>query len=214
MSNKKAILNVLCPGDSSSKIIRYFKILGLCEKCNFITFSLSNPDKYNKNKTYEYIKQFIPDDFSSIVILDSIYFGTTIGMILDTMQLMIDSDIKLNTKSNNDMINNIKNELYDELKNNKKTNKMYILNIYEYMDLNLEETLFIAEHDNTRCIIGNPEHDNVTNDSNYDTLYCDYFVYVMVLSSIHNDWYDEYLKYKNHWYNEYLKYKNILMINN
>ena len=188
------ILNVLCPGDSASKIVKFFQILKKCPKCNFILFSFSRPDHYNKTKTYEYLQNFIPNDFDSIVILDSVCKGNTINMILDTMELMVkssNSSNSSNTKSNNIVIHNIRKELDHQFKSS-KINYKHILNLYDYANISyLEDILFVSEQYGIRCVPHNSTHSIGRNNEKHDIFSCNYFVYVMVLSFLHIDWYHE-----------------------
>jgi hypothetical protein len=171
-NNKKLI--VLCPGDSPYKFLRFFQLLSKCTFCDFISFPFSTPDKYDKEHTYEYLKEYIPDNYDNLVIMDSISKGTTIKMIIDSLKLKNETNKNKPFYENNNLIieeiekelqqkiiqnKNIKYVIFEPTKENFDCSKNnYIINLYSYINLQLEDFLFAAERDFVRCVSENPGH--------------------------------------------------------
>lgn len=189
-SRKLDNLYVLCPGDSPFKFVAYFTILEKCKFCKFISFPFSRPEKYNEkntsdysnkftqsnftnifimDSTFDYLDKFIPSDFTNIVIMDSIWKGDTINIIINSMEkknnLEKNNDIK---KNNEIIINDIKQELIYKLENIIK-NK-YIINLYNFIKLELEEILFVSEKENLRCLESHKDHSNNINIKKYENI--------------------------------------------
>lgn len=205
--SKNIKLNVICPGDSPVKIIRYLEKLNLCPNCNFINFSLSR-SMVNEN-TYNYIGDFIPDNYCNIVILDLIDSGYTLTMIYNAMKDKISKNKKLNNEENklclqqigicfsNYIIKiypNLKNKISDELKINRSIyqimdekycslNFKFLLNILDYWGWRKSGIFAWAENYNARCIVKNEEHIKLNDDfiKNINTFGCDFFIYLMIL---------------------------------
>jgi hypothetical protein len=172
-SRKLNKLYVLCPGDSPFKFYAYFKLLERCKFCEFVSFPFSRSKNYNKKYTFEYLDKFLRSDFINIVIIDSILKGETINMIIDSME--IKNNLENNNKiknNNNEIISCIKEELDNKLINvleNVGKNK-YIINLYYFIPLQLEETLFVSEKENLRCLESYENHFNIIEEDKYDDI--------------------------------------------
>ncbi len=162
-------LYVICPGDSPFKFYAYFILLEKCNFCKFISFPFSRTKNYNKEITYNYLDKFIPSNFKNIVIMDSICKGQTINMLIDSMEIKNNLEVNNELKNNNKkIINDIKEELINKLEN-KQENK-YIINLYDFINMNLEETLFVSEIENLRCLEPNPDHSSTIQEDKYDDI--------------------------------------------
>lgn len=171
-SRKLNELYVLCPGDSPFKFYAYFSLLEKCKFCKFISFPFSRPKSYDKHTTYEYLNRFLPNDYSNIVIMDSIDRGETMNMIIDSMEIknsLIEN--KQINKNNSQIIEKIKISLknfldkktdYDTQDNpvikNVNCENKYIINLYNFINLSMEETLFVSEKENVRCLESYSNH--------------------------------------------------------
>ena len=196
-------LYILCPGDSSYKIVKYFEKLSLCKFCEFAIFPFSRPYKneYNPETTFRYLKKYIPDDYSNLVILDSVYFGTTIKMILDSMIIKNQQNkTQEYYENNNKIINKIYETcgIFDDEKKKIIPDNNYIIDLYRYMSAPyLEDYLFVSEMHGIRCVPEFREHDHENiNLLDHDKTGCDYFIKMMILSKLYYNWYNEYLKSK------------------
>ena len=202
--NKK-ITNVLVPGDSVSKVVKYIQKLNLCPKCNFIFIPISeitDPDKISdpddiiyidektKINTLEYIKSFIPSDYSNLIFFDFISSGATLKTFIKALKYK--SDAKPNSiysKSNKKMIEKLEKEAIVFLSEDKDKNKYkykfeHIFDpVSEMYDMDDFNPLVINCHH--RCIPSNPEHKKV-DQSEYAKLQydCDLIVYIIILCKL------------------------------
>lgn len=196
-------LYILYPGDSPYKVVKYFEKLSLCKFCEFVTFPFSSPydNEYNPETTYKYLKKYIPNDYSNLIILDSVYFGNTLKMILDSMTMKNEENKNLEYYENNKKIINKMYEVirHDDKKAKIKTND-YIIDLYCFFSY-LEDYLFVSEFYGIRCWPQLKEHNIENINLLHNKTGCNYFIEMMVLSKLHYNWYEEYVeleKIKNH----------------
>lgn len=228
LKNKKGVdkLYVICPGDSPYKIIKYFEELSICNFCKFVNFPFSRPHSlfkyikkeegdykgriviplpktkdYDPEQTYEYLKKYLPDDYSNLIFMDSIDMGMTILIILDALTKKNESNIN---SSYYEINKKIVEQMYNIILNRKKSDDItfklesneYIINLYKYKGfLHLEDYLFNSEREFSRCVQSFPKHDEKYLKKKFDSESCKYFIKIMVLTKLHWDWYEEFCKF-------------------
>lgn len=135
---------------------------------------------------------FLLNEFKNLVIMDSINEGITITMIIDSMEIknhnIQNNEIK---KNNQIIINTIKKELKNKLEeqksnidnhdyyddqdyykivNNINCSNKYIINLYDFIDLSMEEEYFVSEKENLRCLETFSNHYNFIDFEKYKNL--------------------------------------------
>lgn len=169
--SKNKILDVIAPGDSSTKIIEYFKKLNKCKKCNFKTFPFSGR---NEIFSTDYLESKLPNELDNFVIIDYIETGKTMMIIADAIENKFGS-------------NNVTDEIRDFI-NGKINETKYILDLDNDFTHIVWDYIIWAERTYTRCTPYNDQNINIDSEQEkYDKSGCMFFVYIAVLCTLYPD---------------------------
>ena len=196
-------INVIAPGDSPAKIIKYFKRLNLCPRCRFISIPLTGMNyetditrAFRDHRVIEYIKDFLPrTNLLNTVIIDYIETGSAIRAIANAfwnLSLSVEEQTNRITLirrifyslRQNTYIFNTSIDLSRRIKD--KIFKPNLLNIRNYFDGNIEY-LRDAERTNNRCMEKYKpwEPNDIYTYTSYELLGCDIFVYITILYTLY-----------------------------
>jgi len=193
--NEKAIINVIAPGDSPAKIVKYLQRNNLCPNCNFISFSLSEVYYYtyetnaDPNKLYNYLAIKLPsDNLDNTVIMDYVARGGAIKGIANTYSIKLDNK-KFADKLLAELVNVIKNLSKNLLKEDgddiELLDPIHIIDIHFYFyGYGITHFLISAEDINTRCMPKNEKFE-VINEAEFKSYGCDFFVYMTILHKMY-----------------------------
>jgi len=162
--NENEIVNVIAPGDSPSKIIKYIQIKNLCESCTFYSFAAS--DLGFAGSTIEYLKKVLPkNNLEKTIIIDYIVSGRSIFEILDAYRemehLQFADSIERQFRTRNDV------------------EPLNIISINNYFKDSIG-FLTYAESSKTRCL---PKKTNYVDDDQtiFNSNGCSFFIYFAIL---------------------------------
>jgi hypothetical protein len=191
--NRNGAQQVIAPGDSPYKVVKYIQLKKLCPDCNFIIFPISGVlyDEFNNNKSiklFNFLDNYLPkDNLDKIMIIDYIYYGNTINAFIqyyNSKRSKIYRPFTSKLQSELDIIISVDPEeriLIDDTSMPKPI--QHIINIGYFFNKITSNLMEFGETNNTRCLPKNEEYE-MLDISSFDAIGCLFFIYTAILYTI------------------------------